>query len=84
MKQEWLKKLPQFAQRFEMSLYQSAPSLEAYLDTTTLDARLKQSAIHLEKIDRQTKNKNKKVKAGNLEEETNNKDSSGKYVRFIC
>lgn len=40
MKQEWLKKLPQFARRFEMSLYQSAPSLEAYLDRTTLNTRL--------------------------------------------
>jgi len=64
------------AKLLESLLYQSAPSLEAYLDTTTLDARLKQSAIHLEKIDRQTKDKNKKVKAGNLEEETNNKDST--------
>ena len=44
MEQEWLKKLPQFAQRFEMSLYQSAPSLEAYLDRTTLNTRLIKTA----------------------------------------
>lgn len=37
---EWQKKLPDFVRRLESALYQSAPSLEAYQDQTTLEQRL--------------------------------------------
>jgi len=47
--QEFLmKELPQMAKRLESLLYLSDPSLEAYLDTTTLDARLNETDIRTE------------------------------------
>lgn len=72
--QERLKKLPQYAQRFEMSLYQSAPSLEAYLDRTTLNTRLQQLANDIRK--RRSQAEDEKVKTGYPKEEINNKDST--------
>ena len=46
---EWLTKLPQMVKRLEVSLYQSAPSFEAYSDTSTLKTRLQQLAMEIAK-----------------------------------
>lgn len=42
---EWMDQLPHKAQRFEEQLYQSANSLEGYLDSSTLKNRLRNIAI---------------------------------------
>jgi len=47
--QEWLNKLPQMVKQLEVSLYRSAPSYEAYSDTTTLKSRLQELAIQISK-----------------------------------
>lgn len=47
--QEWLVQLPQMVQQLEAALYRSAPSLEAYLDQSTLKHRLKVLAIEIAK-----------------------------------
>jgi len=46
---EWLRKLPAMVQQLEASLYLSAPSFEAYADTSTLKDRLKLLAIEIAK-----------------------------------
>lgn len=38
----WLRKLPHMVKQLELSLYKSAPSLEAYCDLSTLLVRLQQ------------------------------------------
>ncbi len=46
---EWLTKLPQMVKQLEVSLYRSAPSFEAYADTTNLKSRLQQLAMEIAK-----------------------------------
>lgn len=52
---EWLTKLPQMVKQLEVSLYRSAPSFEAYSDTSTLKSRLQQLAMEIAKKTQQTK-----------------------------
>lgn len=52
---EWLTKLPQMVKQLEVSLYRSAPSFEAYSDTSTLKARLQQLAMEIAKKTQQAK-----------------------------
>ena len=44
---EWLNKLPQMVKQLEVSLYRSAPSFEAYCDTSTLKHRLQVLAMEI-------------------------------------
>ena len=44
---ECLSKMPVMVQRFELALYRSAPSFEAYCDVSTLQRRLKHVAMHI-------------------------------------
>jgi len=46
---EWLNKLPQMVKQLEVSLYRSAPSFEAYCDTSTLKHRLQLLAVEIAK-----------------------------------
>ena len=52
---EWLTKLPQMVKQLEVSLYRSAPSFEAYSDTSTLKMRLQQLAMEIAKKTQQGK-----------------------------
>ena len=52
---EWLTKLPQMVKQLEVSLYRSAPSFEAYSDTSTLKTRLQQLAMEIAKKTQQAK-----------------------------
>jgi len=47
--QEWLKRVFEFAEELEVTLYRSAPTFEAYIDITTLQQRLQQIAISQQK-----------------------------------
>ena len=47
---EWLNKLPQMVKQLEVSLYRSAPSFEAYADTSTLKHRLQLLAMEIATI----------------------------------
>lgn len=47
---EWLNEIPAMVQQLEAALYRSAPSLEAYLDQSTLKHRLKVLAIEIAKM----------------------------------
>ncbi len=52
---EWLTKLPQMVKQLEVSLYRSAPSFEAYSDTSTLKMRLQELAMEIAKQTQQAK-----------------------------
>jgi hypothetical protein len=45
----WLTKLPQMVKQLEVSLYRSAPSFEAYSDTSTIKSRLQQLKMEIGK-----------------------------------
>ena len=52
---EWLQKLPQMVKQLEVSLYRSAPSFDAYADTSTLKRRLQQLAAEIARKTREAK-----------------------------
>lgn len=56
--QEWLNKLPQMVKQLEVSLYRSAPSFEAYADTSTLKHRLQLLAMEIARKTQQAKDQN--------------------------
>ena len=66
-------KLPELVQHFEVSLYRSAPSLNAYLSKTTLNARLQKIIFDIGQAKKN--DKDEQVKAGAPRAEINNKDS---------